>query len=201
MTDKVTTLLLVRHGESTWNAERRLQGHTDAPLSRRGRQQAGRLGPIVAGFGRLTATSSDLDRARETAALLGHPAARLDPRWREQDLGAWPGASIDALRRDDAAGYRAWREGRATPPGGESFQALCARIRAAVSTLTDVGGNQLVVAHGGAIRAACAVLVGLRADAVVPVGPATMTVIDITDRPRLRLYNLAPETVAPDPPD
>ena len=79
-------LLLVRHGESTWNAEHRLQGQADPPLSELGREQAEALLPFLDGIPdrRL---SSDLTRAVQTAELLGLAGAPTDPRWREIDIG------------------------------------------------------------------------------------------------------------------
>ena len=83
-------LLLVRHGESTWNAEHRLQGQADPPLSELGREQAEALLPFLDGIPdrRL---SSDLTRAVQTAELLGLAGAPTDPRWREIDIGEWAG--------------------------------------------------------------------------------------------------------------
>jgi broad specificity phosphatase PhoE len=94
-------LFLVRHGESTWNAEHRLQGQLDPPLSAAGREQARALAPAVARLGVPAGrtVSSDLSRARETAALIGAEPARLDPAWREIDVGEWAGrlaADVDA---------------------------------------------------------------------------------------------------------
>lgn len=194
-------LLLVRHGESTWNAARRLQGQADAPLSELGRTQAGRLAAVITQYKVEHAVSSDLGRARATAALLGFDAARCDERWRETDVGTWTGQGIDALRAADAARYQAWREGRHTPPGGESWAAMVDRVCAAVDELIAVGGCHLVVTHGGPIRAVCAALVGLEPSRVVPVSPATVTIIDTSGRSRLQAYNLAARPVDDDPPD
>src|SRR5919206_3871545 len=86
-------LLIVRHGESTWNAEERLQGQLDPPLSERGREQARALGAAVdlTGFPPERIVCSDLTRARETAELLGVAPGRYDERWREIDIGEWGG--------------------------------------------------------------------------------------------------------------
>src|SRR5215207_1622525 len=92
-------LILVRHGESTWNAEERLQGQLDPPLSERGREQSLALAGVVDGMPEERIVCSDLGRARETAELIGLRPARLDPRWREIDVGEWGGrqaAEIDA---------------------------------------------------------------------------------------------------------
>ena len=93
-------LILVRHGESTWNAEERLQGQLDPPLSERGREQSRALAAMLDGLPDDRVVCSDLGRARETAELLGLRPARFDPRWREIDVGSWGGrvaAEVDAL--------------------------------------------------------------------------------------------------------
>lgn len=162
------------------------------PLSERGRRQARRLATLIGEFAPTAALTSDLGRARETAALLGHPDAIVEPVWREAELGAWTGQMVVDLMASDGDGYRAWREGRSTPPGGESWEALVARISEALAALSDRDGCHLVVTHGGPIRAACATLLGLEPTLIVPVSPASVTVIDLDRRPRLRAFNLTP---------
>ncbi len=184
-------LLLVRHGETAWNAERRLQGNRDVPLSATGRAQATALAPAVAAHRPSRVVVSPLARTRETAELLGHPGDRRDARWQEADLGDWTGQLSDALR---AAGgdYDAWRAGLLTPPGGEPFAALTARVAAALADLCrePTGEAVLVVTHGGPIRAAVQHLLGLAPARIVPVGPASLTLIDIgATGARLRGYN------------
>src|SRR5689334_4521412 len=85
-------LVLVRHGQSTFNASGHLQGQTDTPLSDAGRAEAEALRPFLPRFEQVV--TSDLQRASETAALLGYPDARKDARWREIDLGGWAGRPI-----------------------------------------------------------------------------------------------------------
>src|SRR3954447_15553771 len=97
----VTTLLLVRHGETDWNAEGRLQGHTDRPLSDYGRRQAQQLAEELDGEELEAIYSSDLARASETAEIVGRrlgPPTVLDPDLREKDWGAWEG--LTAVERD-----------------------------------------------------------------------------------------------------
>ena len=79
---KAARLVLVRHGESAFNAERRLQGQTDAPLSGAGREQGAKLRDVLSALTVDGAVTSDLVRARETAELAGFGDARPDPRWR-----------------------------------------------------------------------------------------------------------------------
>src|SRR3954447_2263287 len=119
-------LILVRHGESTWNAEERLQGQLDPPLSERGREQSRALAGIVDGVPDDRGVCSDLSRARETAELIGLRPGRLDPRWREIDVGAWGGqtaAEIDALGDE----LTNWRGGPRRAPAGAPGGALAAR--------------------------------------------------------------------------
>src|SRR4051794_35120525 len=108
-------LVLVRHGESTDNAQRRLQGQADPSLSETGRAQARALRDALPRFEQVV--TSDLVRASETAALLGYPDARRDERWREIALGEWQGRSLADF--EDETAY-SWRGGAITPAGGES---------------------------------------------------------------------------------
>src|SRR4051794_2315935 len=141
-------LVLVRHGQSTYNAQRRLQGQANPPLSDAGRAEARALRAALPPFERVV--TSDLARASETAALLGYPDARRDARWREIDLGEWAGRSLDDFDERDAA----WRGGALNPPGGETWAQFAARVGGAVDALVAAGATWLVVCHGGAVRAA-----------------------------------------------
>jgi probable phosphoglycerate mutase len=193
------TLILVRHGETAWNARGTLQGLADVPLSDEGRAQALRLRRIVKAWEPDAAFSSDLVRATETAACLGFAAATADPGWREADLGLWTGQDAAALRAADAAHYDDWRAGRRAPPEGESFEAMCERVEQAVRGLVDRGPRHaLVVTHGGVVRAALARLVGITPERIVPVSPASVTVFSMQPRPRLLAFNVGHHTVAAD---
>src|ERR1700759_3832419 len=102
----IDRLVIVRHGESVWNAEGRLQGQADPPLSPKGREEA--RGLAAAGGGALPprVVSSDLIRARETAALLGHPDAETDVRLREINVGEWEGGAPARPPRGPRRGRR-----------------------------------------------------------------------------------------------
>jgi glucosyl-3-phosphoglycerate phosphatase len=166
--------VLIRHGQSTWNADGLLQGQADPPLSEMGRREAAALAPIGARFAADRVVCSDQRRARETAALVGHPGARLDSRWREITVGEWAGRPMAEL---PGGSEPSWRGGPIVPPGGESWESLYARVDEALHELREAGGSWLVVCHGGAIRAAVAALTG--ADARRLGGPdnASVTVI------------------------
>lgn len=153
-------LALLRHGPTDWNAERRLQGRADIPLSAAGRAAvAGRRIPAgLAGFRWLT---SPLLRARETAGLLG-VAAEVEPALIEMDYGAWEGRTLAALRAGDAAGVAA-NEARGLdfqPPGGESPRDVQARLAALAGRLLPAGVDIAAVTHKGVIRAALALATG-----------------------------------------
>jgi glucosyl-3-phosphoglycerate phosphatase len=185
-------LILVRHGESTWNAEERLQGQLDPPLSERGREQARALAQIVDGVPPERVVCSDLGRARETAELMGLQPARFDERWREIDIGEWSGRTAAEI---DAQGSELtnWRGGPRTAPDGESWDAFASRVSGAVDELVEAGGPWLVVAHGGCIRAAAAHLTG--ADRLHLGSPpnASATVFELGSRPRLLVYGSLPD--------
>ena len=149
----MTTLLLVRHGETDWNAEGRLQGHTDRPLSDYGRRQARRLAEELEGEELEAIYSSDLARARETAEIVGErlglPIA-LEPDLREKDWGTWEG--LDAVERDRVEFV------------GESTEAHQDRILDALRRISERHpGNAcvLVVTHGGSMRRVQAAAMGM----------------------------------------
>ena len=185
-------LVLVRHGESTWNAEGRLQGQLDPPLSDRGRDQSRALAAIVNGVPDDRVVCSDLSRARETAELIGLRPARFDERWREIDVGAWGGRTAAEI---DAQGGELtnWRGGPRTPPDGEPWDAFATRVAGALDELIAAGGPWVVVCHGGCIRAAVAHVTG--ADALRLGSPpnASATVLELTPRARLLVYGSLPD--------
>jgi 2,3-bisphosphoglycerate-dependent phosphoglycerate mutase len=139
----VTALLLVRHGETDWNADGRLQGQTDRPLSDFGRRQAQRLADELADEELEAIYASDLSRARQTAEILGVRlglAIVLDPDLREKDWGTWEG--LTAIERDRVEFV------------GESTEAHQERTLRALRRIAErhPGGRVLVVTHGGSMR-------------------------------------------------
>lgn len=174
-------LLLVRHGETVWNSERRLQGQEDIPLSARGIEQARALAPVVQAFAPATVVASDLQRAHQTAEELGFGGCLRDERLREAHLGIWVGLRAAELMATEPDSYLAWRQGTLTPPEGESFERLMERTRGALSDALEGPGPVLVVTHGGVVRAALALLLGLYPDRIVPVSPASLTIVDVDE--------------------
>jgi len=139
----MTTLLLVRHGETDWNAERRWQGHADVPLNERGRKQARQLADSLSGDAVDAIYASDLARARETAEILGARLGRpvvVDPELREIDVGSREGLTGEEV------GVREW--------DGESKEAHLDRTLRALARIVagHPGSRVLVVAHGGTLR-------------------------------------------------
>lgn len=196
-------LLLVRHGQTEWNALRRLQGQTDIALTPEGETQARALAPLIADLAPDRALSSDLARAMHTAALLGHEDATPEPRLREQDLGAWSGRDIADLLRDVPTEYHEWRAGRFTPKGGEVWPDFRARVESAIAdALAEGAATTLLVCHGGVIRAALDALLDLPPNRVIPVGPASLTILARPDTGlRLEAFNLRNTTPDLDAPD
>jgi broad specificity phosphatase PhoE len=182
-------LLIVRHGESTWNAEERLQGQLDPPLSDQGREQAAALGRAVdlSGFPPERILCSDLARARETAELLGVRPGRYEPRWREIDIGEWggrPAAEVDG----ETDGLTNWRGGPVTAPDGEPWSAFAERVSGAFDELADAGGSWLVISHGGCVRAATAHVTGADHLRLGSPGNASLTTFELGAPRRLLSY-------------
>jgi broad specificity phosphatase PhoE len=193
-------LVLVRHGETEWNASYILQGQKDIALSPHGKLQAAAIAPLIANLAPAVAISSDLRRARDTAAILGLDPA-LVPAWREVSLGAWEGRSKDELLAENPDTYWGWRDGRFDPPGSEGWQALKSRVAKALDELPPSEGAIVVVTHGGTIRAACSILIGLDPDRIVPVDAGSMTIFHLNGSPRLKAFNITGDPSRADPPD
>lgn len=151
--------LLLRHGESTWNADGRWQGWADPSLSERGERQSEEGAVHLMGLGLTAIASSDLRRALQTAdiltALLDLGPVVVEPRLRERDVGEWQGLTRSEIETSWPGGLADYRSGRkASPPGGEDSPSLVARATAALASLADrlPGAVTLVVTHGGVIR-------------------------------------------------
>src|SRR5258706_2578843 len=156
-----STLYFIRHGETDWNAEHRLQGQIDIPLNALGRRQAQRNGrmlrEVVPDLGVVDFVSSPLMRAAETMRIARETAGLepslfyTDERLKEVHFGAWEGWRWLDLPAQDPTGYAdrtanafTWR-----PRGGESYQDLMART---VDWLSTIERDTVVVSHGGGSR-------------------------------------------------
>jgi probable phosphoglycerate mutase len=154
----MTELLLIRHGQTDFNRELRFQGQVDAPLNATGHDQAARLAERLADEGLDLVVSSDLARARDTAApLLARRVLpnRLDPAWREQAFGVLEGLVVADVPVLHPALWDAWsrHEADTSPPGGESYRAFHARVMAALRAVAEAhaGARIAVFTHGGAL--------------------------------------------------
>jgi broad specificity phosphatase PhoE len=161
--------VIARHGETPWNAERRLQGHADIPLNDRGRVQATALAERLASAPAFAAIyTSDLARAHETALIVGERlglSVVTDAALREIDVGSWSGRTIDEIEAEWPGKLGRWRAGEDVH-NGESRAHLASRVERAVLAIGSChpGERLLLVAHGGVIRALQRIVEGTPAD-------------------------------------
>lgn len=148
-----TRLLVVRHGQSEWNAAGRWQGHADVPLDRDGMLQAAAAAEVLGAFDAIW--SSHLQRATLTAQIIaelcGVGPVEIDERLCENDVGPWEGLD----RAEVEAGWPGYLEKHRRPEGFESYDAAAARMGAALIEIAarHPGGEILVVSHGGIMGA------------------------------------------------
>ncbi len=153
-----TRILLVRHGETDWNVEQRIQGQIDIPLNTQGRWQAQRLAQALAGEELAAIYSSDLERARATAAPLAASRGLVvstDTGLRERGFGRFEGLTYAEIERrypDEAERWRK-REMGFGPGGGETVEAFFTRSVATLTRLAapHAGQHIAVAAHGGVL--------------------------------------------------
>jgi broad specificity phosphatase PhoE len=162
----VPTIYYIRHGETSWNAEGRLQGTLDIPLNELGRRQAAKAGGILADlFAREGRNKHDpayvaspLGRARATMEfvreVLGLPAEdyALDDRLREIGYGTWEGSTLAQMQAQDPDLYakRQTEKWTMSPPGGETYAEVQVRMQDWYDSLKS---DTVAVAHGGTARA------------------------------------------------
>jgi probable phosphoglycerate mutase len=166
----LATIYFIRHGQTAWNAEGRLQGSRDIDLNPQGEAQAvaaaARLAAVAGpGLAEAEFLASPLKRTRRTMEILrttlGLPPGeyRTDSRLREIGFGTWEGSTWAEIRRRDPGGASARDRERWNhrPPGlgGESYATLVERVG---PVLADLQGDAVVVAHGGVARAALVAL-------------------------------------------
>lgn len=154
-------IAFLRHGPTDWNAVHRLQGQTDRPLSRVGREIVSRY-RLPADIARHRRICSPMLRARQTAGLLFGLGTPVDDRLREITFGAWDGYTVaelqarwgDRFHRGEALGLDF------QPPGGESPRAVRDRVLSFLKDVAEDGRPALVVAHRQVIRAVFALATG-----------------------------------------
>ena len=153
-----TRILALRHGETTWNQDKRLQGQLDIPLNERGHWQAARAAEALREESVAAVYSSDLARAHQTAHAIA-AAQGLEVRahagLRERHFGVFQGKTWTELEVEAPDAARAWRERlpEFAPDGGETLLQLRARIECALNEIAarHPGQQIVVVAHGGVL--------------------------------------------------
>jgi probable phosphoglycerate mutase len=170
--------VLWRHGQTTWNAERRFQGQSDIPLDAVGLAQAERAARLLAGLHPDLIVSSDLSRAASTAAPLARLTGLdviLDKDLRERHGGCWEGLTDTEIRTRYPAEHASWN-----PPDGEPTLAVADRVSAALrriatavseATGTRSSGLGVVVSHGAALRLGMSRVLGLPEEVFSALGP------------------------------
>jgi len=156
----MTTLYLIRHGETAWNAEGRFQGHRNTPLNEVGIQQAHHVARELAHYSLDAIFTSDLARAAQTAEIIAaHHAAPViaDRRLREAYFGEWEGLTLDEITTRWPDILAAWRQDslHTRPPGGETLEQVQLRVVELLMELLSRYPDEhvAIVAHGGALRA------------------------------------------------
>jgi len=154
-------IALIRHGPTAWNAEGRIQGKRDVPLSDEGRKLFATLLPPP-GFEHARAFVSPLGRARETASLLGIENPTIDERLAEHGWGQWEGLTREEILARDGkdAFVRAGSGIDFTPRGGERTADLIARVRGFLSDVAKSSPDAVAITHRGILRSAYAIATG-----------------------------------------
>ncbi|MCW2784449.1 MAG: histidine phosphatase family protein [Marmoricola sp.] len=164
----MSRLVLVRHGQTAWNLEGRAQGHTDVGLDDTGREQAAALAPCIVQLAPTALWSSDLTRARETAAYVAAATGLevgYDVRLREFDVGERAGLTTEEFAAKFPAEYAAWRAGHITGhvPGAETPEEVVARMTPALREIWEAippGETTVVISHGACLKVTLAAFLG-----------------------------------------
>lgn len=163
-------LLLVRHGQTAYNAQGQFMGQLDVPLDETGREQAQAVARRLAEERPALIYTSGLRRALETAraiqaAIPSHPDLQVDGRLVEGHFGDWQGETYENLRVHDAARLARWETGHREipPPNGELLADLAERVQAAYGDICQAHPEQdvIVVAHGGTLQVLVVLALGL----------------------------------------
>lgn len=163
-------VFLVRHGETQWNAERRIQGQSDSPLTDKGEKQAWQVAERAKALGITHIISSDLGRTRRTAEIIADVCGCdivFEPRLRELDMGVLERRHIDSLTEEEEGWRRQLVNGTddGRIPDGESMQELSDRMHAALAACLQLpeGSRPLLVSHGMALGCLVSTILGLPA--------------------------------------
>ena len=159
---------LVRHGETVWNAARRIQGQSDSALTAKGEQQAFQVAERVKSLGITHVIASDLGRTRRTAEIIADACGCgviLDPRLRELNMGVLEQRPLDELTAEEESWRKALVDGTENGriPQGESMAELASRMHEALNACLELpeGSRPLLVSHGMALGALVSTILGL----------------------------------------
>ena len=163
-----THLLLIRHGQTEWNRDRRIQGNGDSPLTERGQAQAQAAANALARFDVAALYASDAGRALQTSEPIANATGhrpQTDIRLRERHYGLFEGKTYEDLRRNHTELLDEYlkRDPDFIVPGGESLAQVQARTVAACTEIAQrhTGQHVAIVAHGGTIRAFARYVLGV----------------------------------------
>lgn len=187
----MTVLSFVRHGTTAWNAQGRMQGRCDVPLSAVGRAEVARWRLPLDHGACVDWLSSPLSRSLETARILGAGALRVEPALIEMDWGKWEGFRLEELRAHFGAAFAA-NERRGLdfrPPGGESPREVMVRVLRWLGSVGPSDRPLVAVTHNGVLRALLALASGWDMTGKPPVKlrPATLQRFALERGPRLAL--------------
>lgn len=206
-------LVMVRHGQTDFNVEGRMQGHLESDLTALGLEQAYRTAQLLVGYQSVRLISSDLSRAARTAEQIGLAVGlpvTLDERLRETNLGKWQGFTADEVEVDWPGAVATWRSDPTwAPPGGESRVDVANRALPVVDELDrELAGDQPVTAmfcaHGGLISSLTCALIGLDPPgwvALAGLGNAHWSIVQRRAEPgspwRLSGFDVGPIDISP----
>ena len=188
-------LILLRHGETLWNMEARLQGHANSDLSEKGINQAVAIKKSLQLLSPSRIITSDLGRTVQTAEIVGYNDAIKVPLLRELDMGDWTGKRKHDLIKNEFTNYKNWRAGSYTPPNGENWFDFCNRIEFTLREwVKKEDSDLLAIVHSGVIRAACKVFLNLSPEYLLPATPGTITILNFASNlekyPKMEAYNI-----------
>ena len=182
-------VVLVRHGETEWSRDGKHTGHTDVPLTERGREQARVVGEALRGREFGIVLTSPLSRALETCRLAGFgDRAQQRDDLMEWDYGAYEGRTTPEIRAEEP-GWTVWQ---GSVPGGETIDDVAARVDRVVDELRSLEADALVFAHGHLLRVLTARWLGLEPHAgrLFALDPATLSSLGYErETPVIRLWN------------
>lgn len=186
-------LILLRHGETLWNKESRLQGHDNSELSEKGIKQVNAIKPFIQQLAPTRIFTSDLGRAIQTSKIIGFSDATKCSELRELNMGDWTGRCKPEIIKNTPQLYADWRAGAYTPPNGENWFDFCDRIESVmVRLMSENNCDILTVVHSGVIRAACKVLLNLSPEYLLPASPGTLSIFNFDQNKQVKLeaYNI-----------